>query len=178
MIDRKKAELATFAGGCFWCLEPPFDAVKGVEAVMPGYIGGRRPNPTYEQVCTGTTGHAEAVQVTFDPSKVTYEQLLDVFWHNIDPTTLNAQFADEGTQYRTGIFYHSEVQKRLAEESKKRLDQAGVFQGPIVTEITKASTFYPAEEYHQKYYQKCPLRYNAYKLGSGRQGFLQKTWSK
>jgi methionine-S-sulfoxide reductase len=169
---------ATFAGGCFWCMEPPFEQLKGVQSVTSGYTGGKKLNPTYEEVCSGTTGHAEAVQVAYDPAQITYDALLDVFWRNIDPTTLNAQFADHGTQYRTAIFYHTPEQKRLAEASRQRLAASGKFQKPIVTEITAASTFYPAEDYHQDYYKKNPLRYKSYRYGSGREGFLQKTWGK
>lgn len=168
--------LATFAGGCFWCMEPPFDKVKGVLSVMPGYTGGRTANPTYEEVCSGTTGHAEAVQIEFDPQEVSYKELLDVFWRNIDPTMVNGQFADRGTQYRTAIFYHNDEQKGQAEASKTSLDASKKFDRSVATEIVPASVFYPAEEYHQKYYQKCPLRYNAYKVGSGRAAYLKETW--
>ena len=173
-----KIATATFAGGCFWCMEPPFKDLKGVLSVTVGYTGGRKPEPTYEEVCSGTTGHAEAVEISYDPEQISYEKLLDVFWQNIDPTAVNSQFADHGTQYRTAIFYHDEEQKRLAEASKERLDKSGKFAKPIMTEITEASTFYPAEEYHQEYYKKCPLRYKAYKAGSGRESFIEKTWSK
>lgn len=171
-----KSEKATFAGGCFWCMEPPYKKLPGIISVTSGYTGGHVKNPTYEQVCTGTTGHAEAVEVVFDPALLTYDQLLDVFWHNIDPTTVNAQFADHGTQYRTGIFYHSEEQKKLAERSKQKLAQSGKFDKPIVTEISPASVFYKAEDYHQGYAQKCPIPYKSYRVGSGREGFLKKTW--
>ena len=174
--DAKQYETATFAGGCFWCMQPPYDKLKGVKSVTVGYTGGTKENPTYEDVCTGTTGHAEAVEIVYDPKQLTYAQLLDVFWKNIDPTTLNGQFADQGTQYRTAIFYHSEEQKRLAEASKEALQKSGKFEHPIVTEITSASRFYPAEDYHQKYYVKCPLRYNAYKIGSGRASFIKRLW--
>ncbi len=171
-------ETATFAGGCFWCMEPPFEGLEGVESAISGYIGGHQDNPTYEEVCAGTTGHAEAVQVRFDPRKVSYGKLLEAFWRNIDPTTHNGQFADMGTQYRTGIFYYSEEQKKQAEESRKKLAESGKFSDPIVTEITPASKFYPAEAYHQDYYKKNPLRYKLYRQGSGREGFLKKTWGK
>lgn len=174
----ENVKLATFAGGCFWCMEPPFAQLKGVASVMPGYIGGTKANPTYEEVCTGTTGHAEAVQIVYDPAQISYPALLEVFWRNIDPTTTDAQFADHGTQYRTAIFYHSEDQKRLAEESKQALAKSGKFKDPIVTTIEKAGAFYPAEDYHQAYYKKNPLRYNAYKMGSGRAGFIEKNWGK
>lgn len=159
-------------------MEPPFDGVQGVLSVLPGYTAGKKANPTYEEVCSGMTGHTEAVQVTFDPSQVSYEQLLEVFWRNIDPTMLNGQFADRGTQYRTGIYYHSDEQKKQAETSKEKLAASKKFAKPIATEIVAATTFYPAEEYHQKYYQKCPARYDAYKVGSGRQAFIERNWGK
>ena len=174
----KKTELATFAGGCFWCMEGPFEQLPGVLAVTSGYTGGTKLNPTYEEVSSGATGHAEAVQVEYDPSRSTYQQLLEVFWRNIDPTTLNQQFADHGTQYRTAIFYHTDEQKRLVEESKRQLAASGKFDKPLVTEITPASTFYPAEDYHQDYYKKNPLRYKLYRAGSGREGYLKRTWGK
>jgi methionine-S-sulfoxide reductase len=174
--DPSSAATATFAGGCFWCMEPPFKMLDGVLTVVSGYTGGHVANPTYNQVCDGNTGHAEAVQVTFDPSRISYDQLLDVFWQNIDPTVVNRQFADRGTQYRTGVFYHDEAQKRAAEESKARLAKSGKFDKPIVTEITQASTFYPAEDYHQEYYKKNAGHYKAYRKGSGREDFLKNTW--
>jgi methionine-S-sulfoxide reductase len=173
-----KTEKATFAGGCFWCMQPPYKDIPGVESVTVGYTGGRVANPTYEQVCEGTTGHTEAIEITFDSATVSYDALLDVFWKNINPTTLNAQFADQGTQYRTGIFYHSEEQKKVAEASKERLQKSGKFERPIVTEIVPAAVFYPAEDYHQDYATKCPARYGMYKVGSGRAGYLEKTWGK
>lgn len=173
-----KKSVATFAGGCFWCMQPPYDKLKGVLKVTVGYTGGHTVNPTYEDVCSGTTGHAEAVEIAFDPSQLTYQQLLDVFWKNIDPTTKNQQFADQGDQYRTAIFYHDEEQKRLAEASKAALEKSGKFKRPIVTEIVPASTFYPAEDYHQQYYIKCPLRYKTYRYGSGRETFLERMWGK
>ena len=148
--------LATFAGGCFWCMEPPYDKLDGVVATISGYIGGHQDNPTYKQVSAGTTGHAEAVQITYDPAKVSFEKLLDVFWINIDPTTPDRQFCDRGSQYRTGIFYHDDEQRRLAEASKQALERDKPFEQPIVTEITAAGTFYPAEDYHQDYYVKNP----------------------
>ena len=171
-------EKATFAGGCFWCMEPPYDTLKGVASTTVGYTGGTKPNPTYEQVCTGKTGHAEAVEITYDSSQISYSQLLDVFWKNIDPTTLNQQFADRGTQYRTAIFYHNEEQKRLAIASKEKWEKSGKFNGPLVTEIVPAFPFYPAEDYHQQYSKKCPLPYQMYKMGSGREGYLKKLWGK
>jgi methionine-S-sulfoxide reductase len=170
-----KTQKATFAGGCFWCMEPPFKHLKGVISVMPGYTGGHVANPTYEEVSTGTTGHAESVEVTYDPSVISYQQLLDVFWRNIDPTTPDQQFADHGPQYRTAIFYHDAEQKRLAETSKQGLIKSGQFK-EVVTEITAASPFYPAEDYHREYYKKNPARYKMYRMGSGRDGYLQKTW--
>ena len=175
-MNASTKQLATFAGGCFWCMEPPFEGKKGVVDVVAGYTGGHVVNPTYEQVCTGETGHAEAVQITFDPDQVTYQELLEIFWRNIDPTTEDAQFADQGTQYRTSIFYHSEEQKKLAQASKEKLAASGKFKSPIVTEIVPAGTFYRAEEYHQDYFKKQPFRYKNYSVGSGRAGFLKKTW--
>jgi methionine-S-sulfoxide reductase len=174
----EKTMTATFAGGCFWCMQPPFENLKGVKSVMAGYTGGHTKNPTYEDVCTGTTGHAESVQVVYDPTQITYNELLDIFWRNIDPTSENSQFADHGTQYRTAIFYHSEQQKHEAEASKDKLAKSGKFKKPIVTEIVAASEFYPAEDYHQHYANKNPLQYRAYKYGSGRADFIEKTWGK
>ena len=169
-------EKATFAGGCFWCMQPPFDKTKGVVSTVVGYAGGTQDNPTYEQVSSGQTGYAESIQVTYDPSKVSYDQLLDVFWKNIDPTTLNRQFADVGTQYRTAIFYHTEQEKKLAMASKEKLQKSGRFKQPIVTEITALSKFYPAEEYHQSYYKKNSMHYNLYRSASGRDKFLKEVW--
>ena len=169
-------EKATFAGGCFWCMQPFLEHLKGVKSVTVGYTGGHTKNPTYEEVSSGTTGHAEAVQVVFDPTVVSYAKVLNVFWHNIDPTTLNRQFYDEGTQYRSAVFYHSEEQKSVAEASKKELAASGKFDKPIVTEIVPATEFYPAEDYHQAYYKKNPGRYNMYHQASGRDEFLKKTW--
>jgi peptide-methionine (S)-S-oxide reductase len=165
---------ATFAGGCFWCMEPPYDELEGVIATISGYIGGTKKNPTYEQVSAGTTGHAEAVQVTYDPKKITYQKLLEVFWRNIDPLTANAQFCDSGSQYRSAIFYHDESQKALAEKSKNSLQAR--FKRPIVTEIVPASEFYPAEDYHQDYYKKNPIRYKTYRYGCGRDQRLKELW--
>lgn len=160
-------------------MQPPYDKLPGVVSTTVGYTGGTKPNPTYDEVCSGTTGHAEAVQVVFDPARITYAQLLDVFWKNIDPTTTNQQFADHGTQYRTAIFYHSDEQRRLAEASKQHWAASKQFGGqPLVTEIVPASTFYPAEDYHQGYYNTCPLQYKMYRLGSGREGFLKKLWGR
>jgi methionine-S-sulfoxide reductase len=173
-----KLETATFAGGCFWCMEPPFERLDGVTEVVAGYTGGQVENPTYEQVSSGETGHAEAVRVTFDPSKISYQKLLDVFWTNIDPTTEDAQFADQGSQYRTAIFYHGEAQRNLAEESKKTLALSGKFKSPIVTEITPVGKFHLAEDYHQDYFKKQPFQYKRYKKGSGRQDYIERTWGK
>ena len=165
---------ATFAGGCFWCMEPPYDELEGVTSTISGYTGGTKKNPTYEQVSAGTTGHTEAVEITYDPKKVSYEKLLDVFWRNIDPLTANAQFCDSGSQYRSAIFYHDQTQKTLAEASKKRVQSR--FKQPIVTEIVQASEFYPAEDYHQDYYKKNPIRYKFYRYGCGRDKRLQELW--
>lgn len=172
----RRLEKADFAGGCFWCMEHPFDQLEGVISVMPGYTGGHKKNPTYEEVSSGATGHAESVEVVYDPEKISYAKLLDVFWHNIDPTTPNRQFCDVGTQYRAAIFYHNETQKRLAEESKKALEESGQIKGKIVTEIVPASEFYPAEEYHQKYYLKNPIRYKFYRFNCGRDQRLREIW--
>jgi peptide-methionine (S)-S-oxide reductase len=169
-------EKATFAGGCFWCMEPPFDELSGVISTTSGYTGGQTKNPTYEQVSSGRTGHAEAVEVVYDPSKITYAKLLDVFWKNIDPITPNRQFCDVGTQYRSAIYYHSEEQKRRAEASKKALEGSARFQQPIVTEIAAASPFYRAEEYHQDYYKKNPIRFKFYKYTCGRDQRLGELW--
>jgi peptide-methionine (S)-S-oxide reductase len=171
-------EKATFAGGCFWCMEPPFDKLKGVISTTSGYTGGYKQNPTYEEVSAGGTGHAEAVQVIYDPHSISYAQLLEVFWHNIDPLTSNRQFCDKGNQYRSAIFYHSEEQKRLAEQSKKALEESRGFKRPIVTELVPASEFYPAEEYHQDYYLKNPIRYKFYRYTCGRDQRLEELWGK
>ncbi|HTY52416.1 MAG TPA: peptide-methionine (S)-S-oxide reductase MsrA [Methanomicrobiales archaeon] len=167
---------ATFAGGCFWCMQPPFRMVEGVVDVVSGYAGGTKENPTYEEVSSGTTGHLEAVQVTYDPGKVSYDTLLDTFWKQIDPSDTGGQFADRGSQYHTAIFYHDEEQKRLAEASKKRLDESGKFARPVATEIRPFVNFYPAEEYHQDYDKKNPARYHQYKVLSGRERFIDKVW--
>jgi methionine-S-sulfoxide reductase len=171
-----KLEKATFAGGCFWCMEPPFEQLKGVSTVTAGYTGGHVQNPTYEDVSSGSTGHAEAVQVEYDPTQVTYEQLLEVFWRNIDPTQVEGQFADHGSQYRTSIFYHNDVQKKLAEDSKAHLEKTKKFPEPIVTEVVPATAFYRAEDYHQGYARKNAFHYGLYRQGSGRGSYLKKTW--
>jgi peptide-methionine (S)-S-oxide reductase len=171
-----ETETATFAGGCFWCMEPPFDKLDGVISTTSGYTGGDKADPTYKQVSAGTTGHTEAVQIVYDPEKISYRKLLDVFWKNIDPTTPDRQFCDHGSQYRAGIFYHGDAQKRAAEESLDKLKQSKTFAEPVVTEISAASTFYPAEDYHQDYYQKNPLRYKYYRFSCGRDNRLEQLW--
>lgn len=172
----KNHELATFAGGCFWCMVEPFDAQPGIYDIVSGYTGGHTENPTYKEVCSGNTGHYEAVQITFDPEVFPYEKLLDLFWRSIDPTDPGGQFNDRGSQYKTAIFYHNEKQKKLAEKSKEELTKSGVFSKPIATEILPAAPFYPAEEEHQDYYKKNPFHYRLYKKGSGRQDFILNTW--
>lgn len=169
-------EKAIFAGGCFWCMQPPFDLLTGVVSTTVGYTGGDVPNPSYQAVCSGMTRHTEAVEVEFDAEVVSYATLLEVFWQNINPTTVNGQFADRGTQYRTGIFYLNDEQKRLAEASKAQLNASGKFTDPIATEVTQASDFYSAEVDHQSYYQKNEAHYNRYKVGSGRAQYLEDTW--
>jgi len=169
---------ATFAGGCFWCMQPPFRDLAGVTSVISGYAGGTKANPSYEEVSSGTTGHLESVQVTYDPAAISYDQLLEVFWHQIDPTDEEGQFADKGSQYHTAIFYHDEEQKRLAEASKTRLEASGKFDRPVATEIRPYSTFYPAEEYHQDYDRKKPGQYRSYKVLSGREAFIGRVWGK
>ena len=166
---------ATFAGGCFWCMEPPFDKLDGVISTTSGYTGGHKENPTYEQVSSGATGHAEAIQIIYDPDKITYGQLLEVFWRNTDPTDGGGQFCDRGSQYRTAIFYHDDEQKRVAERSRQAVIESTGFKA-IVTEITGASAFYPAEEYHQDYYKKNPVRYKFYRYSCGRDKRLKELW--
>lgn len=167
---------ATFAGGCFWCTESDFEKIPGVVKVISGYTGGHQDNPTYEEVTSGSSGHVEAIQVHYDPAQVSYKTLLDVFWRHIDPTDPGGQFVDRGQQYRSLIYYHDEEQKKLADQSKEELNRSGKFPKPIVTEIKPLTVFYEAEEYHQDYYKKNPLRYNYYRQGSGRDQFLKKTW--
>jgi methionine-S-sulfoxide reductase len=169
---------ATFAGGCFWCMQPPFRNLEGVTEVISGYAGGTKVNPSYEEVSSGTTGHLESVQVTYDPAKITYDKLLEVFWQQIDPTDPEGQFADKGSQYHTAIFYHDAEQQRLAEESKKNFDRSGKFRKPVVTEIRPYINFFPAEEYHQDYDKKNPGQYHRYKSLSGRESFISTTWRK
>lgn len=171
-------EQATFAGGCFWCMVPPFEALDGVLSIISGYSGGKEMSPSYQQVSSGKTGHTEAVQISYDRRKVCYQQLLDIYWQQIDPTTPNRQFVDEGAHYRTAIFYHTEEQRQLAEASKEALEKSGVFNAPIVTDIVSFESFYPAEEYHQEYHRKNPSRYELYRHHSGRDQFLERTWNK
>ncbi len=178
MANRDELSTATFAGGCFWCMEPPFDQLAGVIATISGYTGGHKANPSYEDVTGETTGHFEALQVLYDPAKISYDQLLEVFWRNINPTDAGGQFVDRGPQYRSAIFYHDSDQQRLAEASKARLAAAGRFRAAIVTPVLPAGPFYPAEEYHQDYYEKNPIRYKFYRYNSGRDRFLEETWGK
>lgn len=173
----KTNKLATFAGGCFWCMVKPFDEQPGIIRVVSGYTGGTVENPTYQQVCSGTTGHYEAVQITYDPEVFPYKKLLELYWQQIDPTDRGGQFYDRGQSYQSAIFYHDEGQKKMAEESKQSLQACGRFTKPIVTPILQAQTFYPAEEYHQGYYKKNRAHYESYHVGSGRAGFIQKHWS-
>ncbi|MFL6193203.1 MAG: peptide-methionine (S)-S-oxide reductase MsrA [Thermoanaerobaculia bacterium] len=165
---------AVFAGGCFWCMEPPFEKLDGVVSVTSGYTGGQKKNPSYEEVSSGSTGHAESVQVVYDPAKVGYEKLLEVFWHNIDPLAKDYQFCDHGNQYRSAIFYLDDTQKRQAEASRAEVQKR--FKQPVVTQVVAASTFWPAEEYHQDYYKKNPIRYNFYRSSCGRDRRLEQLW--
>jgi peptide methionine sulfoxide reductase msrA/msrB len=167
---------ATFAGGCFWCMEHPFEELDGVTEVVSGYTGGYTENPTYREVCSGDTGHLEAVEIHYDPTTLSYETLLDVFWRQINPTDTGGQFVDRGSQYETAIFYHDEKQKSKAEKSRQELNSSGRFDRQVVTEIMKAGTFYPAEEYHQGYHKKCPVHYRQYRSGSGRDPYLERIW--
>jgi peptide methionine sulfoxide reductase msrA/msrB len=176
--DEKKLNRATFAGGCFWCTESDFEKIDGVVEVISGYTGGDEENPSYEQVSSGMTGHYEAVQVLYDPAKVTYAELLEVFWRHIDPTDAAGQFVDRGSQYRSAILYDGEDQKALAEKSRENLEKSGVFKRRVVTEIIPLRKFYPAEEYHQDYYKKNPIRYKLYRAGSGRDRFIESIWGK
>lgn len=175
-LESAATELATFAGGCFWCMEAPFEKTGGVKSVVSGYTGGHKVNPTYEEVSSGSSGHVEAIQITFDPSAVSYETLLDIFWRQIDPTDGGGSFVDRGSQYRSAVFYHNDGQKRAVEASKEKLATSGKFKAPIATEIIEFKIFYPAEDYHQDYYKKNPLRYKFYRAGSGRDNFIEKTW--
>jgi len=167
---------ATFAGGCFWCMQPAYDEVPGVVATRVGYTGGKTVNPAYEAVSAGGTGHAESIEVTYDPKKISYRKLLDIFWHNVDPTTADREFCDVGRQYRTAIFFHNAEQEREANQSRAELEKTKPFKAPIVTEIVPASTFYPAEDYHQEYYKKNPIRYRFYRYNCGRDQRLHELW--
>jgi len=169
---------ATFAGGCFWCMEPPFDKLEGVISTISGYSGGNVPNPTYKQVSSGGTGHAEVIQIEYDPGKISYQELLEVFWRNVDPVDGGGQFCDRGDQYRTAIFYHDEEQRRLAEQSGETSDRSGKLPGAVVTEIVPFTAFYAAEEYHQDYYLKNPVRYKYYRTACGRDRRLNQLWGK
>jgi len=171
-------EAAIFAGGCFWCMEPPYDDLPGVVSTTSGYISGKTRNPTYKDVSAGITGHTEAVRVIYDPKKVSYEKLLEVFWRNIDPTVKDKQFCDTGSQYRSGIYYLSPEQKKFSEDSRARLEKTKPFKAPIVTEIVAATEFWAAEEYHQDYYKKNPVRYKYYRTGCGRDARLEELWGK
>jgi peptide methionine sulfoxide reductase msrA/msrB len=177
MNDRsQKTKSAFFAGGCFWCMESDFEKVEGVKAVISGYTGGNLPNPSYEQVSTGSTGHFEVVKVIYDPEKITYEKLLDIFWMHVDPTDSGGQFADRGSQYRSAIFYETEEERQLAQSSKENLEASGIFKKPLATDILPLGRFYEAEDYHQDYYKKNPIRYRSYRSGSGRNQFLKDVW--
>ena len=177
-VDSESLAKATFAGGCFWCMQPPFDNLEGVISTIPDYTGGHKETPTYEEVCSGITGHTEALQVTFNPQKVSYPELLDVFWRNINPADPEGQFVDRGSQYRPAIFYHDQEQQQLAEKSQEDLAASGRFKSPLAIEIVPLETFYPAEDYHHDYYQKSPVQYKAYRYNSGRDQFLKKFWEK
>ena len=174
--NTKRTETATLAGGCFWCVESDFEKADGVIEVISGYTGGHKANPKYKEVSSGTTGHLEAVQVIYDPEQITYKEILNVLWRHIDPTDGEGQFVDRGNQYRSAIFYHNEEQRRIAEESKRALENSGIFNKPIATEIIKFDKFYPAEDYHQDYYKRNPIRYKYYRWNSGRDQFLEKVW--
>jgi len=179
MINKEESKgfsKATFAGGCFWCMAPPFEEIDGVKDVKSGYIGGQESNPTYQQVSSSTTGHYEAVQITYDPKKTSFFKLLDTFWRQINPTDAGGQFYDRGQQYQTAIFYHDNEQKNAAQKSKEDIEKSGRFDRPIATKILQASEFFPAEEYHQCYHRKNPEHYISYKKGSGRQDYIEKAW--
>ena len=175
-MTESQYKTATFAGGCFWCMQPPFDNLDGVVSTEVGYTGGEIENPTYEQICRGDTGHYEALKVVYDAQSVSYKTLLETFWHNIDPTQFDGQFADRGSQYHTAIFYNDEEQRQLAEDSREVLELSGKFDAPIATKVLQAGPFYPAEEYHQGYYRKNSGHYTMYKGGSGRAGFIERNW--
>ncbi len=176
MVKKEGLENATFAGGCFWCMEAAFQALDGVTDVVSGYTGGETDNPTYEEVSSGKTGHYEAILITFDPEKISYKELVEFFWRNIDPTDDKGQFVDKGSQYLTAIFYVDDEQKKIAEESKKELEESGKFDKPVVTKILKAPKFFLAEEYHQDYSEKRTIQYKLYEVGSGRPQYIKKTW--
>ncbi len=176
-METRPTQTGMFAGGCFWCMVQPFASLDGVKQVLCGYTGGHVPNPTYEQVCSGKTGHFEAVQIEYDPKIISFEDLLDVFWMQIDPTDSSGQFADKGSQYKTAIFYNTEQEKKLAEKSKQEMEESGRFGGSIATRILPAKKFFVAEEYHQDYYLKNPNKYQLYRVGSGRETYLQRTWT-
>jgi peptide methionine sulfoxide reductase msrA/msrB len=169
-------ETATFAGGCFWCVETAFEDLDGVKKVVSGYSGGHVKNPTYEEVCTGTTGHLESVQIIFDPQLISYSELVDIFWKQIDPTDIGGSFVDRGSQYLSAIFYHNETQKKIAESSKSELDESGIFDKPIATKVVPFTSFYPAEDYHQQYCKKNPVRYYSYRSASGRDQYIKAVW--
>lgn len=169
-------KVANFAGGCFWCMVSPFDELDGIESVVSGYTGGHTENPTYQEVGTNTTGHTEAVQITYDPDKISYEELVDIYWQQTDPTDAGGQFVDRGDSYRPVIFYGDEDEKEKALASKQKLEESGRFNDPIVTEIEERQTFYPAEDYHQDFYKKNPEHYSRYRQGSGRQSFIDNNW--
>lgn len=175
-LQSKNYDVAYLAGGCFWCMEPPFDKTKGVIETVSGYMGGTRKSPTYKQVASGRTRHIESVKVVFDPKVVSYSKILEIFWMNVDPTDPGGQFVDRGPQYRTAIFYTNNEQKQIAQKSKENLNNQKLYNKPVITEIIKATPFYKAEEYHQNYYQKNPLRYKYYRHNSGRDQFLKKVW--
>ena len=177
-IDAQELEKATFAGGCFWCIEAPFEKIEGIVSAVSGYTGGDKADPTYRQVSSGSTTHLEAVQITYDPQQISYQQLLEVYWRQFDPTDAGGSFHDRGHQYTSAVFYHDDKQKELAEASKTALDKSGRFDKPIVTPIRPALTFYPAEDYHQDYYKKEAQHYNRYRTGSGRDRFIEKIWGK
>ncbi len=178
LLANSRAETAIFAGGCFWCMEPPFDKLNGVLSTTSGYTAGHKTNPTYREVSAGKTGHTEAVQIVFDPKKISYAELLKVFWKNIDPTAVNRQFCDTGNQYRSGIYFLNKPQETAARQSLQQLKKNKSFKEAIATEILPASTFYPAEDYHQDYYQKNPLRYKYYRYSCGRDQRLEEIWDK
>ena len=173
-----ETKIAIFAGGCFWCMQPPFDQAKGVTKTVVGYTGGSKETANYELVSAHKTQHRESIEVTYDPAQISYEQLLDVFWHNIDPTQADGQFHDIGLSYQAAIYYGNDEEKKIAENSKEKLGKSGRFDQPIVTEILPRMPFYPAEEYHQKYYLKNPEAFEAYHVGSGRVSYLEKVWGK